>query len=219
MAAKNLTRLTDRFQDALSLAFRLHDGQKRKGTQVPYFSHLMGVAALVLEDGGNEDEAIAALLHDAVEDQGGLQTLEDIRQKFGQHVAEIVDGCTDAYTQPKPPWKQRKQAYLAHLTQAPPEVLRVSLADKLHNARSIYADLQRNGSSTWMRFNGGREGTIWYYRSLVEIFKQARIQPDGCRAGAGGRSPRGNVCAEKESRPVSAPASIRPPKPRSRQWR
>jgi (p)ppGpp synthase/HD superfamily hydrolase len=177
LAGTHPTRLTGRFQDAISLAFRLHVEQKRKGTNIPYFSHLMGVTALVLEDGGDEDEAIAALLHDAVEDQGGLQTLEDIRQKFGHHVAEIVDGCTDAYSQPKPPWKQRKQAYMEHLAQAPPDVLRVSLADKLHNARSIYADLQRNGTITWRRFNGGREGTLWYYRSLVEIFKQCSSGP------------------------------------------
>jgi (p)ppGpp synthase/HD superfamily hydrolase len=177
LAIKHPLQLTERFQDAFSLAFRLHAKQKRKGTNTPYFSHLMGVTALVLEDGGNEDEAIAALLHDAVEDQGGLQTLEDIRQKFGHHVAEIVDGCTDAYSHPKPPWKQRKQDYMDHLGQASPEILRVSLADKLHNARSIHADLQRNGVSTWMRFNGGREGTLWYYRSLVEIFKRCSSSP------------------------------------------
>ena len=172
MGSKHLVRLTDRFQDAFSFAFTLHANQKRKGTDIPYISHLMGVTALVLEDGGDEDQAIAAVLHDAVEDQGGLKTLEEIRQKFGHHVAEIVDGCSDTYTHPKPPWKQRKLAYLAHLPGASPDVLRVSLADKLHNARSIHADLQRNGLSTWKRFNGGRDGTLWYYRSLVDIYKE-----------------------------------------------
>ena len=177
MASHHPIRLTERFQDALSYAFTLHAQQKRKGTGIPYISHLLGVTALVLEDGGNEDQAIAALLHDAVEDQGGLKTLEDIRQKYGHCVAEIVDGCTDAYAHPKPPWKQRKQAYLAHLPQASPDILRVSLADKLHNARSIYVDLQRDGTSTWKRFNGGREGTLWYYRSLLDIFHEHSTSP------------------------------------------
>lgn len=177
MAAKQAVRLTERFQDAFGFAATLHARQKRKGTDIPYLSHLMGVTALVLENGGDEDQAIAALLHDAVEDQGGLKTLEEIRQRFGQHVAEIVDGCTDAYTIPKPPWKQRKQDYLTHLHQASPEIVRVSLADKLHNARSISADLQRYGVSTWRRFNGGREGTLWYYHSLVDIFVKRSSSP------------------------------------------
>jgi len=177
LASKHPVRLTERFQDAFSFAFMLHAHQKRKGTDIPYISHLMGVTALVLEDGGNEDQAIAAMLHDAVEDQGGLKTLEEIRQRFGQLVAEIVDGCTDAYSHPKPPWKQRKQAYLAHLPQASPDVVRVSLSDKLHNARSIHADLQRNGVATWKRFNGGRDGTLWYYRSLVDIFIDCSSSP------------------------------------------
>lgn len=177
LAANQAVSLTERFQDAFGFAATLHARQKRKGTDIPYLSHLMGVTALVLEDGGDEDQAIAALLHDAVEDQGGLKTLEEIRQRFGQHVAEIVDGCTDAYTNPKPPWKQRKQDYLAHLHQASPEIVRVSLADKLHNARSISADLQRYGVSTWRRFNGGREGTLWYYHNLVDIFVERSSSP------------------------------------------
>jgi (p)ppGpp synthase/HD superfamily hydrolase len=177
VASKHPVRLTERFLDAFSFASMLHAKQKRKGTDIPYISHLMGVTALVLEDGGDEDEAIAALLHDAVEDQGGLKTLEDIRQRYGHRVAEIVDGCSDATTQPKPPWKQRKQEYIEHLQQASPDILRVSLADKLHNARSIYADLQRNGGITWRRFNGGRAGTQWYYRSLMKIFKQRSSSP------------------------------------------
>jgi GTP pyrophosphokinase len=178
LTQKHPIHLTERFQDAFRFASTLHASQKRKGTDIPYLSHLLGVTSLVLEDGGDEDQAIAALLHDAVEDQGGLKTLEAIRQQFGHHVAEIVDGCTDTYTHPKPPWRQRKEAYLAHLQIAAPEVVRVSLADKLHNARSIYADLQRNGKSTWRRFNGGRDGTIWYYRSLVDIFETISSSPN-----------------------------------------
>lgn len=177
MALRHPIKLSERFQDAFQFAFKLHEKQKRKGTDIPYVSHLMSVTALVLEDGGDEDQAIAALLHDAVEDQGGLKILEEIRQKYGHHVAEIVDGCSDACTLPKPPWKQRKQDYLIHLHQAVPDILRVSLADKLHNARSIHADLQRNGASTWKRFNGGREGTLWYYRSLLEIFLERSSSP------------------------------------------
>jgi (p)ppGpp synthase/HD superfamily hydrolase len=163
--------LTVRFKAALAYAFELHAHQKRKGTQVPYISHLLGVTSLVLEDGGDEDEAIAALLHDAVEDQGGFATLQNIRLLFGERVAHIVDGLTDAYGSPKPPWRQRKERYLKHLVNAEAAVRRVSLADKLHNARSILADLQTVGSSTWGRFNGGRDGTLWYYRALLDIFE------------------------------------------------
>ncbi len=126
--------LNERFDQALNYAIQLHADQLRKGSGVPYLAHLLSVTALVLEDGGSEDEAIAALLHDAVEDQGGLATLEEIRSKFGTHVADIVAGCTDSFEDPRPPWKQRKDRYLQHLAQATPEVRRVSLADKLHNA-------------------------------------------------------------------------------------
>ena len=166
------TKLTSRFTDALTYAFQLHDGQVRKQSGTPYIAHLLSVSALVLESGGDEDEAIAALLHDAVEDQGGVPTLEEIRLQFGEHVAEIVDGLTDAYIQPKPPWKERKEGYLSHLRTASPGVRLVSLADKLHNGRSIYQDLQEIGEKIWERFNGKKEGTLWYYRSLVEIFQE-----------------------------------------------
>jgi (p)ppGpp synthase/HD superfamily hydrolase len=167
-----LPKLTDRFESAMIMASRLHAGQLRKGTQVPYLSHLLAVTALVLEDGGGEDEAIAALLHDAVEDQGGLRTLEEIRRRFGDPVAEIVDALSDAYTTPKPPWRQRKMDYLAHLPTASKEVRRVSLADKLHNARAILRTLRQDGERTWERFNGGKAGTLWYYRGLLEVFQQ-----------------------------------------------
>ena len=162
--------LTQRYADALQLAWQLHDGQVRKGTTIPYMSHLIAVSSLALEHGANEDEAIAALLHDAVEDAGGMPTLERIRQQFGLAVADIVEGCTDSYEDPKPPWRQRKQAYLVHLGTASPSVRLVSNADKLHNARSIRSDLRVQGPALWSRFTAGRDGSLWYYRSLVQAF-------------------------------------------------
>jgi (p)ppGpp synthase/HD superfamily hydrolase len=163
--------LQSRFEEALLLAARLHARQKRKDKDLPYISHLLAVTALVLEDGGDEDEAIAALLHDAVEDQGGLRTLEEIHRRFGERVADIVEGCSDAVIHPKPPWRERKLAYLEHLRTASASVRRVSLADKLHNARTILADLEQDGEAVWERFNGGKQGSLWYYRSLLEIFQ------------------------------------------------
>lgn len=162
--------LSARFGEALEYAFNLHNHQVRKGTGIPYISHLMAVAAIVLENGGDEDQAIAALLHDAVEDQGGRPVLERIRIRFGERVAAIVDGCTDAYDFPKPPWHERKQRYLEHLQEAGSEVTLVSLADKLHNARSILFELRYLGQGIWERFKGGKQGTLWYYRSLVDVF-------------------------------------------------
>jgi (p)ppGpp synthase/HD superfamily hydrolase len=163
----------ERFEKALIYAAQLHARQVRKGTTIPCVAHLLAVAAIVLEDGGSEDEAIAALLHDAIEDQGGDATRQEIRRRFGDKVVEIVNGCTDAEVIPKPPWLERKKQYLEHLRGAAPEVLRVSAADKLHNARAVLADLRRHGSSVWGRFNGGREGTLWYYRRLVQVFREA----------------------------------------------
>jgi (p)ppGpp synthase/HD superfamily hydrolase len=163
--------LGSRFEEALVFAARLHACQVRKGSGIPYIAHLLGVTELVLQDGGDEDQAIAALLHDAVEDQGGHETLATIRARFGDRVARIVEGCTDAYTQPKPPWQERKEAYIAHLRQAEAEVRRVSLSDKLHNARSVLYDLRREKEELWKRFNGGKEGTLWYYRTLVQVFQ------------------------------------------------
>ena len=168
----NENQLTERFEQALVYATQLHSKQKRKGTNIPYVAHLLTVAALVLEQGGNEDEAIAALLHDAVEDQGGLPTQEEIRKRFGEQVTEIVIGCTDADTFPKPPWKERKERYIAHILTAPIEVRRVSMADKLHNARSVLIDFRQHGHKVWQRFRGGREGTLWYYREMVKAFQE-----------------------------------------------
>lgn len=166
------TRLTSRFEEAFVYASRLHAKQNRKGTKIPYIAHLLGVTALVLENGGDEDEAVAALLHDAVEDQGGLRTLQEIRRRFGDRVADIVDGLTDTYSFPKPPWRERKITYIDHLRSASPEVRRVSLADKLHNARAILFTLQTEGEKTWERFHGGKSGTLWYYRTLVSVFQE-----------------------------------------------
>jgi (p)ppGpp synthase/HD superfamily hydrolase len=163
---------TNRFESALLYALHLHAQQKRKGTPIPYISHLLAVTALVLEDGGSEDEAIAALLHDAIEDQGGEPIRQEIHRRFGDKVVEIVNGCTDTDQTPKPPWLERKKQYLEHLRSAGPEILRVSAADKLHNARSVLADLRCHGTAVWGRFNGGREGTLWYYRRLVQIFRE-----------------------------------------------
>jgi (p)ppGpp synthase/HD superfamily hydrolase len=138
---------------------------------------LIAVASIVLEQGGSEDEAIAALLHDAIEDQGGSPTRELIRQRYGENVVEIVDGCTDADVMPKPPWRARKEAYIRHLVDAPASVRLVSASDKLHNARAILADYRILGESLWQRFNGGKEGTLWYYRSLVDVLRAAERTP------------------------------------------
>lgn len=164
------------FERALAFATRLHVPQTRKETDIPYISHLIGVAGLVLENGGNRDQAIAGLLHDAIEDRGvdypgGVDALRsDIESEFGSIVLRIVEGCTDAETIPKPPYRERKERYIAHLEEAPPEVLLVSCADKLHNARAIVADLRVMGNALFDRFNGGREGTLWYYESLLSVF-------------------------------------------------
>ncbi len=157
----------EKFEDALLYASRLHRDQVRKGTSTPYITHLMAVASIVGENGGTEDEVVAALLHDAPEDQGGEATLGEIRTQFGDRVAEIVDGCTDTFETPKPPWRERKERYLAHLTDASGSVRLVSSADKLHNARTVLSDYRLLGEDLWTRFNGKKEGTLWYYRAVV----------------------------------------------------
>lgn len=150
------------------MATQLHAAQMRKGTGIPYVSHLLGVSSLVLEHGGTEDQAIAGLLHDAVEDQGGKETLERIRDHFGSDVADIVDHCTDACVEPE--WRQRKEIYVAEVANMPASAALVSCADKLHNARAILSDLRDIGEELWGRFSGGKAGTLWYYRSLVAAF-------------------------------------------------
>src|SRR5919202_7040451 len=167
----------EKFEEALLYAARLHHDQTRKGTYTPYIPHLLAVAAIVGENGGTEDEVVAALLHDAPEDQGGEERLEDIRARFGDAVAGIVAGCTDTYEEPKPAWRPRKEAYVARMASAPAPVRLVSSADKLHNARSILADLRAVGDDLWDRFTGGKEGTLWYYRALVETYKAASANP------------------------------------------
>jgi len=162
--------LSSRYEAALVMATQLHASQKRKGTSVPYVSHLLAVSSLVLEHGGNENQAIAALLHDAVEDQGGLSTLDKIRDGFGDVVADIVDHCTDAYEDPKPEWRIRKEEFVASIAEKPLDAALVSCADKLHNARAILNDLRSLGDELWGRFTGGKEGTLWYYQSLAGAF-------------------------------------------------
>lgn len=159
---------TPRFGEALAYAAALHARQRRKRSGVPYLAHLLSVAALVLEHGGTEDEAIGALLHDAVEDQGGAPRLIEIRARFGEGVAEIVAGCTDTDQTPKPPWRERKEQYLAHLALAGRPVQLVCAADKLHNVRSLADDYRVCGEDLWQHFNGGRAGTLWYYRTVSE---------------------------------------------------
>ena len=170
-------KLSERFTDALTYATQLHANQTRKGGGVPYISHLLGVASIALEYGANEDEAIAALLHDAIEDQGGAPTREEIRRRFGDTVTEIVDGCTDSDTTPKPPWRQRKEAYIAHIPTASASVLLVSAADKLYNARSVLKDYRLIGDAVWERFQGGKNGSLWYYRAIVDAFRSTGSSP------------------------------------------
>jgi (p)ppGpp synthase/HD superfamily hydrolase len=167
-------KLGPRFLRAFQFAAERHAGQTRKASSIPYIAHLMGVASLVLEFGGDEDLAIAALLHDVVEDCGGAPMLKEVRRKFGSRVAKIVDGCTDSDTEPKPPWRARKEAYIRHLKNADAETRLVSAADKLNNVRSILSDHREVGELIWDRFNGGREGTLWYYRALVEEFLRGK---------------------------------------------
>ncbi len=169
--------LSSRFGDALVYAAELHAGQVRKGTEVAYISHPLAVCALVMEDGGDEDEAIAALLHDGPEDAGGEQTLAEIERRFGARVAGVVRECSDTFENPKPPWKQRKERYIAHLEHASDETLRVSLADKLHNVRAILRDHDAIGDQLWQRFNANRDETVWYYSELSRIFSSRRPGP------------------------------------------
>jgi (p)ppGpp synthase/HD superfamily hydrolase len=166
-------KLTSRFDDALEFAAVRHAGHVRKGTNIPYIAHLLGVASIALEYGANENEAMAALLHDAVEDQKA--TLQEIRDRFGAAVADIVAGCSDTDVVPKPPWRKRKEAYIAHIPAASHSVQLVSAADKLHNARAILRDYRDVGEALWERFNGGRDGTLWYYRALAELFAPSGV--------------------------------------------
>lgn len=183
--------LTARYTAALDYARVLHAGDVRKGTSIPYLSHLMSVSALVLEHGGTEDQAIAALLHDAAEDHGGEKMLEALHAEFGPNVADIVRACSDSLVEDrsaKAPWVERKRAYLAHLADGehtPDVVVLVSASDKLHNARAIVADHRRHGEALWTRFNpsAGRAGSCWYYHRLAEVLG-TRLAPLGADAVA-----------------------------------
>lgn len=173
--------LSPRFDDALAYSSRLHRGQLRKGTEIPYLAHLLSTAAIALEFGATEDEGIAALLHDALEDQsrGGATRLE-IRTAFGEPVLEIVAGCSDYEGEKgkdKPAWRTLKEAYIAHLATATASTRLVSASDKLHNARSILADLRVRGEDLWKIFKAGKEGSLWYYRALVTAFREAGGSP------------------------------------------
>lgn len=161
--------LSERFSQAFEFAHQLHQAQTRKRAQVPYISHLMGVSALVLRYGGSEDEAIAALLHDAAEDQGGDIVLEYIRNKFGDTVAHIVKGCSDTTQIPKPPWKERKVKYVEHLRSTDAETLIVAASDKLYNALDCVRTHAVIGEQLWDLFRASREETKWYYRSIAEV--------------------------------------------------
>jgi (p)ppGpp synthase/HD superfamily hydrolase len=172
------TSLGERFRRAMVFAAELHAAQLKKGGHnIPYISHLLGVTSLVIEAGGDEDMAIAALLHDAVEDQGGPPTLERVRAEYGERVAHIVEGCTDSEIEPKPPWLERKKAYVGHVREhADSEVTLVSAADKLHNVRAILADFREIGDPVFERFKGRKDGTLWYYRAMVDAFRDAMVR-------------------------------------------
>ena len=162
---------SERFIDALRVAAELHATQARKGTSFPYVAHLLGTCAIALEFGANEDQAIAALLHDAIEDVEPTALARGAVARFGPEVLRIVEACTDSEPDQRPPWHERKERYLARLPDADGAVLLVSASDKLYNARAIVIDLRRVGSAVWNRFEGGRDDRLWYYRSLVEAFR------------------------------------------------
>jgi (p)ppGpp synthase/HD superfamily hydrolase len=171
---------TDRFVAAMTFAQEVHQGQRRKGTGIPYIAHVLGVAAIAMEYGADEDEAIGALLHDAAEDGGGEATLAEIRARFGDAVGDIVLGCSDSLVEDpedKLPWLERKENYLAHLENASPSVCLVSAADKLHNVRAIIRDYHQHGDDIWSRFQGRRDGTLWYYQTVAHALVRRFYSP------------------------------------------
>jgi (p)ppGpp synthase/HD superfamily hydrolase len=174
-------KLSRTFADALGFAFDVHRMQTKKGTQVPYISHLLEVAGLVLSYGGDEDEGIAALLHDAVEDHSDKVSFETIGKRFGTRVAAIVESCSDTSVFPKPPWRGRKEKYIAHLRDAGEEVLIVAAADKLANIRAVMKDYRGEGEEVWSRFNAGKSDQLWYYRTVTQTIRDkatgTRVEP------------------------------------------
>jgi (p)ppGpp synthase/HD superfamily hydrolase len=173
--------LSPRFADALAFAFEVHREQTKKSTAVPYISHLLEVAGTVLTYGGDEDEAIAALLHDAVEDHSDVVSFASLAERFGARVGAIVESCSDTSMSPKPPWKARKERYIDHLHNADESVVIVSAADKLSNARAVMKDFREHGDKVWERFNAGKPDQLWYYRAVTEALTQrakgTRVQP------------------------------------------
>lgn len=164
-------------KDALAYATTLHADQTRKGTdEVPYISHLLGVCSMVFEAGGDEEQAVAALLHDAAEDQGGREQLGKIERRFGDRVAGIVEACTDTFETPKPEWRPRKEAYVEHLRQASPDALLVACADKLYNARAILRDFRRHGAAVFERFTASRAETLWYYLAVADALADSELE-------------------------------------------
>ena len=174
------TQLTERYADAVAYAATAHAAQRRKGTDIPYVAHLLAVSGSVLEAGGDEDQAIAGLLHDVVEDQGGLPRADDVRARFGDRVADIVLGCSDSTTEDrkdKLPYVERKATHIAHLREASEDVLLVTAADKLHNARAIHTDLLIDGPDMLTRFNGEPGQILAYYRSILDVLESRGIAP------------------------------------------
>jgi (p)ppGpp synthase/HD superfamily hydrolase len=167
------------FSRALAYAGRVHAGDRRKGTEIPYLAHLLAVAVLVVEEGGDETQSVAALLHDTAEDHGGRARLDEIEREFGADVTRIVAALSDSLAPegvPKAPWHERKEAYLAHLrAERDPAILRVANADKVHNARSILGDLHQEGPRVWDRFQTrSADDQLWYYRELSDAFAASR---------------------------------------------
>jgi (p)ppGpp synthase/HD superfamily hydrolase len=162
---------SERLLKALDAAARMHAAKRRKATDIPYLSHLIGTCAIALDYGADEEEAISALLHDAIEDVTPTEAARAAVAGFGERVLRIVEGCTDSDEHPKPPWPERKEAYLRHLASADASILLVSAADKLHNARSVVADLRSVGDAVWDRFTESREESLWYYRALVDALR------------------------------------------------
>jgi (p)ppGpp synthase/HD superfamily hydrolase len=168
-----MIKLSGRLDEAFAYAHGVHAAQTRKGTSSPYISHLMGVSSIVLDDGGSEDEAIGALLHDAAEDHGGRDRLADIRARFGEAVARIVEDCTDSWETPKLPWAERKRAYVQHARKLPVPSRRVSAADKVHNTYAILRDLRNVGEEVWLRFSATPDDVMAYYEGLVRAYREA----------------------------------------------
>jgi (p)ppGpp synthase/HD superfamily hydrolase len=168
-------KLTERFEEALLYASRVHANQKRRGTRIPYLAHLLGAANIAITFGADENEAIAALLHDAIEDQQVPHA--ELVERFGSRVANIVRGCSDSEALPKPPWRERKERYVARLGRASRSARLVCAADKLDNARALLADYRAHGDKIWRKFNGGREGTLWYYRAVASALRAREETP------------------------------------------